>query len=664
MLLAAGLALLGAGAGVTAAEDPAVIRTETMVVEGESPPDGNFSNQVVATPLAPTPGAGWDAVTANVPNLEVETAGSSSFGSVFTLRGLANTPYFSDPSVALYFDDIPIGGSFSYPTDLFGIASATVFLGPQSAGFGRAAEGGVIVLNPSNQVGVGELSLGYGSFNSHAAGLVDDLREAAGDDTAFALSLSSRNGYVENIRIGERVDDLHEWTSFARQRLRPTRSSELTLEFLADRHHDGAAPLVPLSGPLFSVDRAEEGETDSALYAAALKGAVDTGIGRLTATTSYSRWSLNPYKDWLVLPPPLLSYVKQSQSSWNEELRLSSQEGAGPSWTVGSWLSEGPTEGSSDRSIQGTIPIEVSGYRYTRHEAAFFGQTTVTPVRGLRISVEARAQSTAKDYTLDESVPKQGLNLRFRRNDRVILPKVSAAFDLAASTEATLSISAGSKPGGYAAYTDNPALIPFSSESVVATEGGIQRSFLGGSLELSLRGFDYEIRNYQIERSFSAADYFVASAPRARSDGLEARASWRPSPSWSITGNLGLQDVRLITFQDPLTGRNFGGNRAPDAPSFTAGLEVAFHSPNGWFVSAQASGVGRTFYSEAEDDDYSQGAYLLLGARAGVDSARWKLTFYVQNAADKGYYTLIIPGVGSGAAGAPRTEGAEVALKF
>src|SRR5438067_9290703 len=66
-----------------------------------------------------------------VANLQVNAGGAGSFGDIFTLRGLPNTPYFSDPSVTLYFDDIPLGSAFTYPTGLFGFASAAIYRGPQ-----------------------------------------------------------------------------------------------------------------------------------------------------------------------------------------------------------------------------------------------------------------------------------------------------------------------------------------------------------------------------------------------------------------------------------------------------------------------------------------------------------------------------------------------------
>jgi len=46
------------------------------------------------------------------------------------------------------------------------------------------------------------------------------------------------------------------------------------------------------------------------------------------------------------------------------------------------------------------------------------------------------------------------------------------------------------------------------------------------------------------------------------------------------------------------------------------------------------------------------------------ETARWRVSLYVENIADKGYYTLIIPGVLHGVPGAPRTWGVDAALKW
>ncbi|HZZ19202.1 MAG TPA: TonB-dependent receptor [Opitutaceae bacterium] len=646
------------------ASDPNLVRGDTVRVEETIQQDGDEASVVALEPHASPNSNAWDDVAAQVPNLSIESAGTSSFGTIYSIRGLSNTPYFSDPSLALYFDEIPLGGSFSYPSDLLGMASASVHPGPQPAFSGKMGEGGVIVFEPPQSRGSGEVDASLGSYQARSAGLRASGMDGADADYTVSLSGLERQGYIENSQIGRRVDDLHALTGFARQRIRPTSTSELSIEVLADRHHDGAAPLVPLGEPLFSVARSEEGETDTSLYGTAITASLETPIGHLSETTSYTHWSLNPYKDWLVLPPALLSSVTQGQSAWNEEFRFISGKESAIRWDWGTWISSSSTDGSTDRSIKGFIPIEVSDYAYTRHELALFGGATFTPAKGVQISIEARAQETRKAYGQGEQVPVPNLRLDFHRSDAAFLPRMLARFDLSDGAQATLGVSAGTKAGGYAAYTDNPALIPFDPETTVAFEAGLQSSFAQRKAMIALRAFDYEIRNYQIERSFSAADYFVATAPRARSTGIECEASWKPASSWTVTANSGLQDVRLLEFRDPLSGLSHAGDKAPYAPSFTAMLDVSYHSPSGWFGSVRAKATGRTFYTESEQSEYSQAAYLLLQGRAGFETSRWRLSVYVENATDERYYSQIIPGVSSGAPGAPRCAGTEAALKF
>jgi iron complex outermembrane recepter protein len=647
------------------AEDPPVVRSDTYVVQGAAPSDPILrAAQAHTDGAVPVDSAGWSNLAVQIPNLEVETAGPSSFGAVYSLRGLSNTPYFSDPSVTLYVDDIPLEGSFSYPTDVFGLGNASVYLGPQPAEFGRAGEGGVIVLTPDAPTGSGEIRAGVGSFNSRSASIEAAVSSGSSASTLATIALTQRDGYIENTQIGRTVDDLHALTAFTRQTLRPTMETEVSLEFLADRHHDGAAPLVPISGPLYSVAREQEGETDTALYGVALKASLETTAARFSETTSYTYGKIDPYADWLVLPPALLSDVTQSERSWNEELRLASPESSVLNWDFGSWISEVTTAGSTDRSIKGLIPIEVSGYGYTKHEAALFGEIVVLPLRGVRISFGARAAATHKDYHQEEQVPTPGLETHINRSFDVFLPKLAAMIDLGSSTEATASISEGSKPGGFAAYTDNPALIPFAAEFTTAFEAEIQHSIRAKVSILSVRVFDYEIRNYQIERSFTPTDYFVATAPRARSTGVETQIDWQPIKTLEVSFNMGLQEVSLLQFRDPITGQSYNGNRAPYAPSFTGALDLTYRGSCGGFVTVNCSAKGKAFYTESEDATFAQPSYALLGGRGGFESKRWRITAYVNNACNKGYYTLIVAGVKSAAPGAPRTYGTEVALKF
>ena len=153
------------------------VQADRVVVE-EAAPRGPVGSSTRANldDLEPAASGGWGQVTSQVPNLEMESAGPSAFGAILALRGLTNTPYFSDPAVTLYMDDIPMGGGFTYPAGLFGFVSATVHSGPQGSEFGRAEDGGVIVLSPRLTMG-GDLRAGFGDYGARSFALEGETTE-------------------------------------------------------------------------------------------------------------------------------------------------------------------------------------------------------------------------------------------------------------------------------------------------------------------------------------------------------------------------------------------------------------------------------------------------------------------------------------------------------
>ena len=236
--------------------DPAITRAEAVVVEATRlTADAAGTTRVHLDDTTPPAAQSLGGLASRVANLHVNAGGANSYGDIFTLRGLANTPYFSDPSVTLYFDDIPLGSSFTYPTGLFGFATATVSRGPQGSAFGRGGEGGVITLASTEPgaAAAGEVRAGFGNFHARSAALT--ARSARGDtaDASVALAFNERDGFILNTTLGQRVDDRKSSAASARVRVRPTAASEFTLQFLGSRHHDGAQPLVPLGGPLFDL---------------------------------------------------------------------------------------------------------------------------------------------------------------------------------------------------------------------------------------------------------------------------------------------------------------------------------------------------------------------------------------------------------------------------
>jgi len=408
-----------------------------------------------------------------------------------------------------------------------------------------------------------------------------------------------------------------------------------------------------------------EGVTDQDSAGAALKGSFSLpASAQLMTVTSFTDWRMDPYSSFLVIPPPLTNLVEQQQKRWNEELRLRSDPRSAVRAEAGAWLSRGTTESSVLRAIPNLFPVDGSGFSESESTAAAFGEVTAEAGGGLSLTAGLRAEAGGKEFDRLEQVPIPGL--AYHGSDRygVLLPKVSAEWKPGPRDSLEVSAAEGLRPGGFSSFTDNPALIPFAPERSTQYSAGWTRSDARGAASLSVTAFYASIDNLQIERSFSATDYFVATAPRAHSLGAEAEARWRPSAPWTVRVSAGWTRAVLDEFDAPLTGKNEAGHAAPGAPAYNASLTVTLRPAGHWFAEGQATAIGRTYFDELGTPAYTQGAYAVAGLRCGYDAGAWSLIAFGENLAGAGYYELIVPGVNSGMPGAPRTFGSKATFRF
>ena len=73
----------------------------------------------------------WQTLGGAVANLHVSEGGAGGDRTLFSLRGLSNTPYFSDSAVTVYASDIPLSGSFTYPTGLLDLVPQPSYPAPR-----------------------------------------------------------------------------------------------------------------------------------------------------------------------------------------------------------------------------------------------------------------------------------------------------------------------------------------------------------------------------------------------------------------------------------------------------------------------------------------------------------------------------------------------------
>lgn len=639
---------------------------ERVIVFGDRPIEESALASTVTLDELPLTEQSFAAVADRIANLDLSAGGAGSFGDLLGYRGLANTPYFSDASVSIYLDDIPLPGIAALPSALLGFSTVTLVRGPQGSSYGRAGPMGVLSLAsrvPGDITGF-EVRQSAGNYAANAT-LLHAQTARAGDERELDASLtafqSQRDGFIRNVTLDEPVDDQQSVGVSARLRWLPHPSAGFTLQVLGNRIDNGAQPLVPLEGARYSVVRDREGGTDIDLFGIALKGEFALAPGRLTTTTSHTDWRLDPYENQLVLPPALDSRIVQRQRALNQEFRFSDASQGPIHWSVGAWLSDTDTDGAVERGISGLFTIERSRFELESTASALFGELQVSLAREWQMIAGLRLERTDRTFHRTELMTPEPVMFTADETFDAVLPKISLTHALTPNTNLNITAAIGARPGGWSAYTADPRLAQFDMERTALIEMGID-TVLAERLQLAARVFTGRIRNYQIERSFNAADYLVVNAPRARTSGLEVEANWRVTQGFNIAASLGLNDTTLREFTDPFTSIRYEGNRAPYAPTYDANVSATWRTGR-WYAGGEVSAVGRTYYDETEASQFMQRSHVTVDLNAGYETERWRVGMFGANLTNEYYRSLIVPGVLHGVPGAPRTWGVEVTVR-
>ena len=133
---------------------------------------------------------------------------------VFAIRGLSQQEgtMLADPSVTLYFNDIPVPRTQGSNLALFDIASVEVLKGPQGTLFGRNTVGGAILVHPQLPKDAFEASLSqmvgnYGALETQA---MLNVPLASWVSARVAGQHVENDGWITDIITGKKVNDVDE----------------------------------------------------------------------------------------------------------------------------------------------------------------------------------------------------------------------------------------------------------------------------------------------------------------------------------------------------------------------------------------------------------------------------------------------------------------------
>ncbi len=600
--------------------------------------------------------------------------------SAFSLRG------FSSSQINTLYNGIRTGpqNMTSRVMDAANLERIEILKGPASLMSGEGAAGGAInfvTRRPHRGAIENEAFLSYGSFNTWRSGLGSGgSTSVEGLDYRFDLNRSSSGGFIDDTP-GEN------WHLSSQLDYRVSGAFKLFGAFEAKRDRASAywgTPLVSAAAPGGNAARGIVSGTYVSNYNGTDLGPV--AIDNRTLTTNYNvlgnvnfaeeywvrggfEWNLGGA---LTLKNQLYYYTARREWKNNEIAAYNSATGlvdrerfyvAHDQSLVGNktelqW--DAKLAGMDNRAV---VALEISHVDFGRPGAANFPSDSVTrvdPARGTYGPLVLQKQTArilnvalaAEDrLKLTQTLSLVG-GLRVEEIDLDRTSTNAAGADRAGfpftqkwqPATGRLGFTWETVPGlvvygQYATGADvsasNLFLLgaqqPLDLTRSYTVEAGVRHLLWDRKAEWSVALFDIERKNVYSAQGGRALNI----AGRQVSRGIEAAFGLRPTPRWSLWGNVAYTRARYVDYE--FAGGSFSGNTPPNVPRVVgnAGASYRFGTPLPVEIGASVRYVGDRFNTDA--NTVRMLAYTVADAYASVELRRTRLGFRVRNLTNEKY---------------------------
>lgn len=256
------------------------------------------------------------------------------------------------------------------------------------------------------------------------------------------------------------------------------------------------------------------------------------------------------------------------------------------------------------------------------------------------------------------------------------------------------NVSKGYKAGSFPSITGS-TLNQYQAarqESVMAYEGGLKATALGGGLQFNLAGFYYDYADKQLRTKLTDPTFgqldVLRNIPKSSVRGFEVEATLRPTRDLTINGAYTYLDAKIDRFVGTNaggdTGVNFAGTPIPYTPKHQASFSVNYNPAisdhvnlimgssltyNSKTIATLGGNVNpSTINAKAVPCVYCIDGYAVLDAQLGIEDSngRWRAFIWGKNITDKYYWSNVVSGYDTVAryAGKPATYGVTVSYSF
>ena len=671
-----------------------------------------------------------------VPALEVQS-NTSPVQSNFRMRRVGNLGNITtfEPAVGLFVDGAFRSRSVFGLGELYDLERVEVLRGPQSTLYGKNTTGGVIGVytrEPGEEFsGGGELTAGVveggntesmfnlrGAFSGPVAGTVRAGLSGAyanqGEvmDQALTLGGESGNGQDRYALRGQIAADLTESLS---ARLIAGFARDDSKQQSEDIFFDPAGFIATVILPTFQgagisdtcsdndpdnrvscIRNATTSEVDAQEVTLLFDYAFANGI-TLNSITSYDHYKFEGTKDDVaqVMAPLLKFHDTQENTSFQQEIRLTSAGGEKFDWLVGAFYFDADLktgdEGNRPMFLADTLSADATvaainqallstpaptpfgspgqlGFLDGRQETEYFGvfgQGTLHLSDSLSLTGGLRWQTEEKNASIIQSVndptfsiisallsPAAVSGSGLSRDASEVTWSITPQYYLNENTMAFATVAHGFKSGGFnVGFGPLPiASREFDDEDIMHYEAGVKSDLLNNRLRLSASAFYTEYEDYQ-DAAFIGAQFTVGNAEKAELKGFEVEGNALLTETLSLDFAVSYADFKYDknTSGQCFPGRasdspttpgacDLSGERPVNAPKFKSHLGLAYSRPTSWgdvYARADWSYTSEYNTSFSADPLLKQPGYSWINMRAGTNWDNYELVLWVENLTDE-----------------------------
>jgi iron complex outermembrane recepter protein len=605
------------------------------------------------------------------------------------MRGVS-TGNQTSPTVSVYIDDVPVGGStvyaaaatFVFDPALLDLDHIEFLYGPQGTLYGAGSMGGLVkyvTLKPdtsgfSGSVGgdISNTNRGGMSYTEHASLNIPLVKDKA------AMRVAVVDQHVTGVyqAVGETpaggADRTH--TKGARVQLEVDPIDKLTLNVTAMAQKIAADGLSmsdynlqgqPISGGPYTRRLNHREPFTQTLELYSFHAGYDFNWATLDWISSYQNFvnhSVQDYPDsFLTLLNdlgPLLGVDQQLSSLYvnsqytvhktSQEIRLTSSKNPNFDWLGGLWFNRENVweqyllEGDN-KLVPGQTVLLQQNVNAGFEEYAGYGDITWHASPTLDLTMGARASGNSQHLSNFEQGPVAGSPGGFREHllSDDITKMITLRWRPTDKDSYYMRASTGYRPGGLQAPVESTLLGPnpnakdsFGSDNLQSYELGYKSSHLDGHLNVGIDGYDIQWHHMQLY-TFTLGNTIIQNAGDARVEGVEMQANYSNGP-WQFGASSAYTDAFTLN-GNPQLGIQ------PDSPlPYSARWTGTLNGKYKFILAGTDAYVGANlrasthrnagFSGDNSDPNFYLPGFMFLDINTGVNlRSGANIDFYVRN---------------------------------